>query len=245
VGCAQGCKFCFTAKNGLARNLKPGEIIAQVRDIQHDLETNRVGSKPLTNIVFMGMGEPLANYRNVVNAIDVITNSNIGLGFSNRRVTLSTAGLIPKFADLSRDTRINLAVSLNATDNKTRSMLMPVNRIHPIEKLLDACRRYHLQPRRRITFEYVLLKQVNDSTEDARRLAELLRPVKAKINLIPFNAYEDSEFRCPEEPAIRRFQDILLKRNYTVIIRHSKGRDIKAACGQLSANVESSFAFKA
>ncbi len=239
VGCALGCKFCLTAKNGLVRNLNTGEIIAQVRDIQHDLKRRRIGLKPLTNIVLMGMGEPLANYRNVINALDIITDTRIGLQFSNRRVALSTAGLVPRLADLNRDARVNLAVSLNATNNQTRSMLMPVNRTYSLEKLLDACRRYRLQPRRRITFEYILLKHINDSPEDARRLAELLRPIRSKINLIPFNEYEGSEFRCPDEPTIRLFQEILLKQNYTVIIRHSKGQDIKAACGQLSTTMES------
>jgi 23S rRNA (adenine2503-C2)-methyltransferase len=185
----------------------------------------------------MGMGEPLANYSNVVSAITTLTDSNYGLGFSSRRLTVSTAGLVPKLSNLGRDTTVNLAISLNATDNKTRDMLMPINRKYPLEKLLDACTAYPLLPRRRITFEYILLKGINDSTEDAKRLVRLLRPIRSKINLIPFNAYEGSEFKRPEESAILNFKEILNKNNCTAIVRHSKGQDISAACGQLRANL--------
>ena len=233
VGCAQGCRFCLTARGNFARNLSQSEIIAQVRDVANDMED----PSRLTNIVFMGMGEPLANYRNVVGAIQIITNSEIGLGFSTRRATVSTAGLIPKIADLGRDTAVNLAISLNAADNRTRNRLMPINRKYPIEKLIDACRAYPLQKRRRITFEYILLKGINDSPQDAKRLAKLLRPVKAKINLIPFNDFEDSEFQRPEASVIDKFKAILHTAHYTVIIRHSKGQDISAACGQLRAKI--------
>jgi len=233
VGCAQGCKFCLTARGNFARNLSQGEIIAQVRDIAKDMED----PTRLTNIVLMGMGEPLANYRNVVRAIQIITNSEIGLGFSSRRVTVSTAGLIPRLADLGRDTAVNLAISLNAADNTTRNMLMPINRKYPIETLLNACRNYPLAPRRRITFEYILLKGVNDSPQDAKRLARLLRPIRAKINLIPFNNFEGSDFKRPEESVIQNFREVLHKSDYTAIIRHSKGQDISAACGQLRAKM--------
>ncbi len=233
VGCAQGCRFCLTARGGLVRNLSRGEIIAQVRDVSKYLD----GPKRLTNVVLMGMGEPLANYSNVVSAINTITDSNYGLGFSSRRLTLSTAGIVPKLSNLGRDTSVNLAISLNATDNKTRNMLMPINRKYPLEKLLDACARYPLLPRRRITFEYILIKGVNDSIKDAKRLVKLLRPIRAKINLIPFNEYEGSEFNRPEESAILNFKEILNKNNYTAVIRYSKGQDISAACGQLRANL--------
>ena len=232
IGCAQGCRFCLTARGGLVRNLTRDEIIAQVRDVSKCLD----GPKRLTNIVLMGMGEPLANYSNVVSAINTITDSNYGLGFSSRRLTLSTAGLVPKLSNLGRDTSVNLAISLNATDNKTRNMLMPINRKYPLEKLLDACAGYPLLPRRRITFEYILIKGINDSITDAKRLVKLLRPIRAKINLIPFNEYEGSEFNRPEESAILDFKEILNKNNYTAIIRYSKGQDISAACGQLGAN---------
>jgi len=233
VGCAQGCRFCLTARGGFVRNLTRGEIINQVRDVSKCLDD----PKRLTNIVLMGMGEPLANYSNVVSAVNTITDSDTGLGFSSRRLTISTAGLTPKLSDLGRDTTVNLAISLNATDNKSRNMLMPINRKYPLEKLLDACAEYPLKPRRKITFEYILIKGVNDSIKDAKRLVKLLRPIRAKINLIPFNAYEGSEFNRPEESVILSFKEILNKNNYTAMIRHSKGQDISAACGQLSANL--------
>jgi 23S rRNA (adenine2503-C2)-methyltransferase len=231
VGCAQGCLFCLTAMGGFERNLSRGEIIAQVRDIQNDLDD----PKRLTNIVFMGMGEPLANYKNLVSAIATITDNKMGLGFSHRRVTVSTAGLAPKLAALGRDTRVNLAISLNATDNQTRSKLMPINRTYRLEDLLEACRRYPVARGRRLTFEYILIKGINDSEADAERLAELLRPIRCKINLIPFNAHEGCDYERPAEAVIATFQQILLDKNYTVIIRQSKGQDISAACGQLRA----------
>jgi len=234
VGCAQGCRFCLTAKAGFVRNLSKGEIIAQVRDVASHLD----GPMRLTNIVLMGMGEPLANYYNVVEAVNTITNSKIGLGISSRRVNISTAGLVAKLADLGRDTAVNLAISLNATDNKTRDMLMPINRKYPIQKLLEACAQYPLLPRRRITFEYILIKGINDSRQDAERLAKLLRPIRAKINLIPLNTYEGCDFERPEESAIENFKEILNRKQYTAIIRHSKGQDISAACGQLSGKYD-------
>jgi 23S rRNA (adenine2503-C2)-methyltransferase len=234
VGCAQNCQFCFTATGGWERNLTRGEILAQVRDIKHRLDH----PESLTNIVFMGMGEPLANYRNVVGAIGFLTDNKVGFGFSRRKITVSTAGLVPQMDALGRDTPISLAVSLNATDNATRSRLMPINRRYPIETLLAACRRYPLRPHRRITFEYILIEGINDRPEDARRLAELLRPIRSKINLIPFNEHEGCRFRCPPEAVILQFQQRLVERGYTAIIRNSKGRDISAACGQLKARSE-------
>ncbi|MDJ0882746.1 MAG: 23S rRNA (adenine(2503)-C(2))-methyltransferase RlmN [Desulfobacterales bacterium] len=231
VGCAQGCRFCLTASGGLGRNLTQGEILAQVRDIRFDLEQ----PENLTNIVFMGMGEPLANYRNLIGAIGLLQDNKVGFGFSKRKITVSTAGLVPRLADLGRDTDVGLAVSLNATDNETRSRLMPINRRYPLEVLLEACRRYPLAPQRRITFEYILLAGINDSPADARRLSALLRPIRAKINLIPFNDHPGSEFRRPDEGTILAFQKVLVDQRYTAIIRRSKGREISAACGQLRA----------
>ena len=234
VGCALGCRFCLTGKGGFVRNLGQGDIIAQVRDIQKEL------SKPalLTNIVLMGMGEPLANYANVTAALNTLTDNGLGFRFAGRRVTLSTAGLAPRLMQFGRDTTANIAISLNATDNRTRDFLMPINKTYPIENLLAACRHYPLRPHRRITFEYILIKGVNDSEADARRLAVLLSQVKAKINLIPFNPYPDSEFERPEEAVIERFQQILLDKHYTVMVRRSKGGDISAACGQLRAAMD-------
>jgi 23S rRNA (adenine2503-C2)-methyltransferase len=232
VGCAMGCRFCLTGRGGLVRNLEPAEIVNQVCAARDDLQD----PSSLTNIVFMGMGEPLANYNSVVQAIRTITDNN-GLQFSARRVTLSSAGLVPRIDDLGRDVKVNLAVSLNASDNDTRNKLMPINRTYPIEMLLSACRRFPLPSRRTIMFEYVLIAGVNDSPADAERLARLLRPLRAKINLIPFNPYEGTEFSRPEEDAILSFQQVLLDRHYTAIIRRSKGCDINAACGQLGARV--------
>jgi 23S rRNA (adenine2503-C2)-methyltransferase len=229
VGCAQGCQFCLTASGGFERNLTRGEIIAQVRDIKNELDD----PLRLTNIVFMGMGEPLANYKNLVSAIGVITDTDAGLRLASRRVTVSTAGLVPKLADLGRDTRVNLAVSLNASDNDTRNRLMPINRTYPLEKLLAACRAYPAAPGRRLTFEYILIKGINDSEKDARRLARLLQPIRCKINLIPYNPHEACDFERPSEDVIQAFYQLLFDKNYTVIIRRSKGQDISAACGQL------------
>ena len=231
VGCAQGCRFCLTAQGGFIRNLTAGEIISQVNDIKH--ATGSAGK--LTNVVLMGMGEPLANYDNVVNALRIIIDGNVGLKISSRRVTLSTAGLVPNMVRFGQDIQVNLAVSLNATDNKTRDWLMPINRTYPIEKLLEACASFPLPNRRKITFEYILIKDINDTPEDAGRLAQLLRPLRAKINLIPFNTHAESPLACPDEDVILRFQAILLEKGFTAIIRRSKGADISAACGQLRA----------
>lgn len=232
VGCAQGCAFCLTGRGGLGRNLTQGEIVSQVRDILKHIE-NRIR---LSNIVLMGMGEPLANYQNVVRAIEVLTDSVQGFGFAGRKVTLSTAGIVPKMAPLGRDTRINLAVSLNATNDDIRNQIMPINRKYGIEPLLEACRTYPLRPGRMITFEYILIKGINDSPDEAQVLARLLRPIKAKINLIPFNEFDGCDLRRPSTKNILQFQEILVRNHYTAIVRQSKGHDISAACGQLSAN---------
>lgn len=231
VGCAQNCRFCLTAQSGLRRNLTRAEILGQVRDIQHQLSA----PEPLSNLVFMGMGEPLANLENLLGALEIITDSDVGLGFAAKRVTVSTAGLVPQMLEFGRRSRASLAVSLNAADNETRSRLMPINTRYPLEVLLEACRAYPLPPGRRITFEYILIKGVNDSPADAARLARLLHPVRCKVNLIPLNPHEGSEFERPSEDTIQAFQDILLRKHFTVIIRQSKGQDISAACGQLRA----------
>lgn len=237
VGCAQGCRFCMTAKGGLVRNLKPGEITAQIRDARKQLVDQQIDPLKLSNIVFMGMGEPFANYKNVLKALSIITNTDCGFKFSPRRVTVSTCGLIPKIEQLGKDTQVNLAVSLNATDNRTRSEIMPVNEKYPIEKLIQACSRFVMKPRNKITFEYILMEGVNDSKEDAYRLIELLKPVKAKVNLIPFNECGQLPFRCPSKKTMEAFLQILLDNNLTAITRKSKGEDILAACGQLKAKL--------
>ncbi len=231
VGCAQACRFCLTGKNGFTRNLKAYEITDQV------LETSRIlrkeGGRGITNIVLMGMGEPLANFDEVIRSLQIITWDR-GLGFSPRRVTLSTDGLVPEIERLGKSgVRVNLAVSLNATSDEVRNRIMPVNRRYPIQELVAACKRFPLEPRRRITFEYVMLKDVNDTEDDALRLAKLLKGIKCKVNLIPFNPFPGSEFGRPDDTAVRRFQKILLDHKYTAPVRESRGRDISAACGQL------------
>ena len=240
VGCAQGCRFCLTGASGFERNLTDTEIIAQVRDVIHLLNKENQNqdsqeTKKLSNIVLMGMGEPLANYHQVVRALAIITDSDYGLGFSHRKVTLSTAGLVKQMQTLPNDSRVQIAVSLNATTNQTRDWLMPINKKYSIEKLLDTCKRYPCGSGKIITFEYVLLRDINDSIEDAKRLVNLLKPIRSKINLIPFNANPKMTFLPPTEKDCLNFQTFLINNNFTTFIRKSKGQDISAACGQLRA----------
>jgi 23S rRNA (adenine2503-C2)-methyltransferase len=232
VGCAQKCRFCYTGKMGLKRNLKASEILNQVRSVQGTLtETDPL----LTNIVLMGMGEPLHNFENTVRALRTLL-SPFGMQFSHRHVTLSTAGLIPEMKALGNVLPVNLALSLNAPDDETRNRLMPINRKYPLKPLLRACKELPLLHKKRITIEYILIKGVNDSPRAAKALAKLLKEVKAKINLIPYNAHPGSGFKPPDEAGLLKFQDILIQSQYTVMIRRSKGADISAACGQLHAN---------
>lgn len=228
VGCAMGCKFCLTARQGFIRNLKSSEIINQVIQIRELLDQ----PERLTNIVFMGMGEPLANFEAVKKAVNNIISPD-ALNFSRRRVTLSTCGLAPEIERLGKDLPINLAVSLNAGDDKTRNMLMPINKKYRLTRLIETLKRFPLHKGRRITFEYILLKDINDRLGDATNLARLLKNIRTKINLIPFNQYDGSPFEEPDEKRILEFQDELIRKNYTVTIRKSKGADISAACGQL------------
>lgn len=228
VGCAMGCRFCLTGKIGLKRNLKAFEIVDQVISVSRQILPAK-----LTNVVLMGMGEPLANPDEVIDALWRLTDL---MGISKRRITLSTSGIVPVLLELPKKApHINIAVSLNATTDRVRDEIMPINRVYPLRTLLEACKSYPLEPRRRITFEYVLLDGINDSAEDARRLLSLLKGIKCKINLIPFNAYESAEFGSPAEEKVLAFQEILLRGGLTAIIRKSKGQDIKAACGQLRA----------
>lgn len=237
AGCAQNCRFCLTATGGLIRNLETWEIVAQVRDARAYLLEKGLDPLALSNVVFMGMGEPLANYRNVINALKIITDTDFGLKFSPRRVTVSTSGLVPKITQLGLDTDVNLAVSLNATTDEVRSYLMPINKKYPIKDLLEACRTFTMKPRNKITFEYILMKEINDSKEDALRLVKLLSPIKAKVNLIPFNEHRGSSFKRPSSKEISDFLQILLDKKLTAITRKSKGDDILAACGQLKADL--------
>lgn len=235
VGCAMNCRFCLTAKGGWLRNLSAGEIIAQVRTVRTFLADRHMDPQALSNIVFMGMGEPLANYGNVLQAIQVITDTDFGLKFSSRRVTVSTCGLIPEILDLGNACDVNLAVSLNATDDATRSRLMPVNRTYPLSQLLAACKKFTMKPRNKITFEYILIRGVNDTPGHARQLVRLLSPLRAKVNLIAFNPHPGSDLKAPDPETVKEFLQILLEKHMTAIVRKSKGADILAACGQLRA----------
>ncbi|OGR24440.1 MAG: 23S rRNA (adenine(2503)-C(2))-methyltransferase [Desulfobacca sp. RBG_16_60_12] len=229
VGCAQGCRFCLTARRGLIRNLQAGEIVNQVLAVRRELPEEL----PLTNLVFMGMGEPLANFAALVRALTVIT-APWGLNFSHRRLTVSTAGLAPFIPRLGLAARANLTVSLNGSDDETRSRIMPINRRYPLQELMSACRAFPLPRHRRITFAYVLLRGINDALDQARQLARLLRGFRAKINLIPFNRHPRLPFEPPPEARTLEFQEILREANYTVMIRESRGQEINAACGQLA-----------
>jgi 23S rRNA (adenine2503-C2)-methyltransferase len=234
VGCTLDCGFCLTGTMGLSRNLKAYEIVGQWLVAQRELEEHPQGlPRRLTNLVFMGMGEPLANLPALTDALGRLTDPH-GIAFPPRRITVSTAGLAPQIAELGRiSPAVNLAVSLNATTDAVRATIMPLAARYSIDELMTACRTYPLGPRRFITFEYVLLDRVNDSDEDARRLVTLLRGMRAKVNLIPWNPFPGTPFRRPADERIARFQTILLGRTVPTYIRKSKGQDILAACGQL------------
>lgn len=228
VGCAMACEFCLTGTFKLTRNLTTAEIVNQVCAVRRDAD--------IRNIVFMGMGEPLHNLDNVVRAIKILIDGN-GLQFSNRRVTVSTSGLVPEMAELGRRVTVNLAVSLNATTDELRNRIMPVNRRYPLAELLTACRNFPLPSRRKITIEYVMLGGVNDTLEDARRLLRLISDIPNKVNLIPFNEHEGCSFKSPTRAAIDAFHKYLIDRHVTVITRDSRGGDISAACGQLKGKL--------
>ena len=231
AGCAMNCRFCRTGQQGFKRNLNPSEIVEQVIQIKRNME---LPSK-LTNIVFMGMGEPLSNYNAVMKALHIIISEK-GMNFSHRKVTVSTCGLVPEIERMGRDVTVNLAVSLNASEDSVRDFLMPINRKYPLKDLIGACRKFPLPNRRMITFEYILIKGINDRDRDAEHLCSLLRGIRAKINLIPLNACDGSDFQPSDPERIFRFQEILVNRHYTAIIRKSKGKDIMAACGQLTGS---------
>jgi len=237
VGCGMGCAFCATATLGLKRSLKAHEIVDQVLEARRELAESAARGEPqstITNVVFMGMGEPLHNADEVVRAIGVLT-ADWGVGLSPRRITVSTVGLVPQIERLLRDTKVNLAVSLSATTDEQRARLMPVNRRYPLAALLGACRRLPLPGRKRITFEYVMLRGVNDSLEDARRLGQLLRGIPSKVNLIPFNEFPGVPFASSARATIEVFRGALLRQGVHATIRESRGGDIQAACGQLAA----------
>ena len=245
VGCALDCRFCATAQLGFGRQLTTGEIVGQVYLAERLLgalppsdPTRRAGADRVTNVVFMGMGEPLHNYDNLVRALRILRDAR-GRNLSRRRITVSTAGLVPNIERLGQEgTGVNLAVSLNATTDEQRDHVMPINRKYPLEMLLGALRRYPLERRQRITFEYVLLGGVNDSLEDARRLPDLLRGIPCKLNLIPWNPHEHAPFVRPEPGRVLRFQKEAQRLGFTVYLRKTRGVDIDAACGQLAAALD-------
>ena len=237
VGCALDCSFCSTGKQGFGRNLTLSEIISQVwianRNLGYFGQRNRI----ITNVVMMGMGEPLLNFDNVTKAMDLMKD-DLGFGLSTKRVTLSTAGVVPAIDKLANNTRVSLAVSLHAPNNPLRDTLVPINRSFPIEKLLDACRRYsETNNGDPITFEYVMLANINDSKENAHELGRLLRGFPAKINLIPFNPFPGSGYTCSSRPDLDRFREILMEYGLITITRKTRGDDIDAACGQLVGQV--------
>jgi len=233
VGCAMGCAFCHTGAGGLRRNLSPAEIIGQVQAARRLAPDDR----PVSNLVFMGLGEPLANLDNLVAALKVITDPR-GLGLAWRKVTVSTVGLPGPMVELLSRVKVRLAVSLNAPNDALRDQLMPVNRRHPLAEVLAACRKLPLRPGERVTFEYVLLAGVNDSPAQALDLVRLLSRVPAKVNLIAFNEHPAAAFKRPSDEAVAAFQEKLLSKNLAVFVRRSMGRDILAACGQLRARAE-------
>jgi 23S rRNA (adenine2503-C2)-methyltransferase len=238
VGCTLNCAFCSTGHQGFSRNLETHEIVAQLWVANRLLGGAEAGERRVTNVVFMGMGEPLLNFDRVVSAIRIMLDDN-AYGLSKRRVTVSTAGLVPLIDQLRDTLPVSLAVSLHATNDPLRDELVPLNRKYPIAVLLDACRRYVVnQPHRRVTFEYIMLDGVNDSDAHARELVALLRDVPSKINLIPFNPFPEGRFQRSSPARLERFRKILMDAGFTTITRKTRGDDIDAACGQLAGRVE-------
>ncbi|MBT8100472.1 MAG: 23S rRNA (adenine(2503)-C(2))-methyltransferase RlmN, partial [Gammaproteobacteria bacterium] len=237
VGCALDCAFCATGAQGFNRNLSAAEIVGQVWHAIRALPRRNNGEPAVTNIVFMGMGEPLANYRNVVPALEILM-SDWAYGLSRRRVTVSTSGIVPHIDKLGDDCNVALAVSLHAPNDELRNRLVPINKLHPINELLESCWRYARKHSNRfITFEYVMLRDTNDSLAHANELAKLLKGKPAKINLIPFNPFDGNEFRRSSPETIRKFQACLRNHDIVATTRKTRGDDIDAACGQLAGKV--------
>jgi len=237
VGCAMDCGFCATAQQGFNRNLSVAEIVGQVWLARRELAAPAAQGRAITNVVFMGMGEPLANYRNVVPAMRIFLD-DLGYDLSRRRVTLSTSGLVPQIYKLAEECNVALAVSLHAPNDELRDSLVPINRLHPIDELLAACWHYiERQNGRSVTFEYVMLDGVNDRPAHARQLARLLRGRPGKVNLIPFNVFPGTRYRRSPDAVIANFRDILTDNGAVATIRRTRGNDIDAACGQLAGRV--------
>ncbi len=228
VGCAMGCAFCRTAGMGFVRDLTQGEILGQL------ILAMRESPEPITNVVLMGMGEPLANLDAVSSSVELMLDTR-AFGFSKRRVTLSTSGLLPQLDAFSRRFDIKIAISLNATTDEVRQRLMPVDKRYPIAAIMDFCREYSHRTRHRVTFEYVLIRDINDTMTDAKRLVSLLRGMRAKVNLIPFNPFEGSGMDAPLPETVERWADLLRENGIQVNIRVSRGQEILAACGQLAS----------
>jgi len=239
VGCSLDCSFCSTGKQGFNRNLSTAEIIAQLRVAIRSFGPFDPSERRVSNVVLMGMGEPLMNFDNVVDATQLMMDDN-AYGLSKRRVTLSTAGVVPALDKLREVSDVSLAISLHAPNNTLRNQLVPINRRYPIEELIGACQRYleGLNDKRVITVEYTLIEGVNDQPEHARELVRVLRQLPCKLNLIPFNPFPNSDYRRPSEAAIQRFKDIMLKASIITTVRRTRGDDVDAACGQLVGQVE-------
>ena len=233
AGCAMGCQFCATALVRPVRDLTAGEMVSQIWEVQQ----RRPADDAVTNVVFMGMGEPLANYAQVVKAITILTAA-WGFNLSPRRITVSTVGVVPYMQRLMQETQVNLTISLTATTDALRNTLMPINRRYPLATLFEACRAFPKTPRNRLTFAYTLLDSLNDSEADARRLVSLLHGLRTKVNLIPFNPFSGTAFRASSRNRMLRFRQILLDRGIHASIRESRGQDVQAACGQLAAPLE-------
>lgn len=237
VGCPLECKFCSTGQQGFNRNLSTSEIIGQVWAANKALDYFENDKRIITNIVFMGMGEPLLNYDNVLKAINLLTD-DLGFGLARRRVTVSTSGIIPEIDRLKDDTNVSLAISLHASNNELRNDIVPINRSYPMKDLLAACKRFtEARDDEPITIEYVMLKNVNDSLQDAHDLVECLRGIPAKVNLIPFNTFPGTNYNCSEIKTLNAFRDVLVKSKIITITRKTRGDDIDAACGQLVGKV--------
>jgi len=232
IGCNMACQFCFTGKQKLQRRLGVADIVGQFLQANSQL----VGEQKITNIVFMGMGEPLDNLEGVFGAIDVLCDG-AGINLSRKKITVSTSGLVPQIKHVA-EAGVRLAVSLNASSDELRDIIMPINKKYPLKELMAACAEFTQETRDRITFEYVLLKGVNDSLEDAVRVHNIVKSVPNKVNLIPFNEHEGSEFQRPEVSTVLKFQNELIRRGHSVFIRRTMGRDIYAACGQLRSKFE-------